>query len=71
MEDVGLFYGHFGLFYGHVVYFVAILSILRPFGISIVVARKIWQPCYWTRKMIFFPSYVPKSGRTIQIGYFV
>jgi hypothetical protein len=31
MEDVGIFYGHFGVFF--------------PFWY--VVPRKIWQPCFW------------------------
>jgi hypothetical protein len=33
MEDVGIFYGHFGLFYGRLVYIVAIWYMLWSFGI--------------------------------------
>jgi hypothetical protein len=34
MEDVGICYGHLVyVFYGHLVYFIAIWSILLPFGI--------------------------------------
>jgi hypothetical protein len=33
MDDVAIFYDHFGLFYGHWKYFMAIWNILWSFGI--------------------------------------
>jgi hypothetical protein len=51
MEDVGIFYGHFGLFYSQLVYIAAICYIVCLLGIFspvlVCCTKKIWQPWAW------------------------
>jgi hypothetical protein len=64
----GLATGDVGIFYGHLVYFTAIWSILRPFGICILWPLSIFSG-YSVYFSLFGMLHQEKSGNPVSDGF--